>query len=162
MILQNYTDKNHFGIVGGSNGGLLVCAVAIQRPDLFAAVCSRVPLTDMVRFPKFGIALRWVHEYGNPEVKSDLGRILKWSPYHNIKSGVEYPNFLFTTADKDTRVDPLHARKMAAFLQSVNKKNKVLIFTETEAGHGPGKPVSKMVEAQSFILTFFAQELGLH
>jgi prolyl oligopeptidase len=161
LILQNYTDTGHLGILGSSNGGLLVSVVAVQRPDLFKAVCSRVPLTDMVRFPKFGIAVRWIHEYGNPKVKDDLKKIIKWSPYHNVKSDVEYPNILFTTANKDTRVDPLHARKMTALLQSVNKQNKVLVFTEIEAGHSAGKPISKMVELQSFILTFFAQELGL-
>jgi len=161
LISQNYTDTHHLGILGGSNGGLLVSAVAVQRPDLFKAVCSKVPLTDMVRFPKFGIAVRWIHEYGNPEIKEDLEKILKWSPYHNVQVGIEYPNILFTTADKDTRVDPLHARKMTAQLQSVNKKNKVLLFTEIEAGHGAGKPVSKMVELQSLALSFFARELGL-
>lgn len=161
LISQKYTDTDHLGILGGSNGGLLVSAVAVQRPDLFKAVCSRVPLTDMIRFPKFGIAVRWVHEYGNPEIKNDLEKILKWSPYHNVKNDVEYPNILFTTADKDTRVDPLHARKMTALLQSINKKNKVLLFTEIEAGHGQGKPISKTIELQSLVLTFFAQELGL-
>lgn len=115
----------------------------------------------MLRFPKFGIAVRWIHEYGNPEIKDDFEKILKWSPYHNVQNGMEYPNILFTTADKDTRVDPLHARKMTALLQSINKKNKVLLFTEIEAGHGAGKPISKMVELQSLILTFFAQELEL-
>ncbi|MDO8572496.1 MAG: prolyl oligopeptidase family serine peptidase [bacterium] len=161
LIQEKYTDRDHLGILGGSNGGLLVSAVAVQRPELFKAVCSRVPLIDMVRFPLFGIASRWVHEYGNPEVKEDLQRILKWSPYHNVKEGVEYPSFLFTTASKDTRVDPLHARKMTAMLQSVNKKNTVLIFTEMETGHGPGKPIKKIVESQTLLLTFFAQNLDL-
>ncbi|MEK7615323.1 MAG: prolyl oligopeptidase family serine peptidase [Patescibacteria group bacterium] len=161
LVVDQVTDSSHLGIIGGSNGGLLVSAVAVQRPDLFESVCSMVPLTDMVRFPKFGMAMRWVHEYGNPEIKNDLEQILKWSPYHNVKSDVEYPNILFTTANKDTRVDPLHARKMAAALQAVNQKNVVLIFSEEEAGHGPGKPISKYVEAQSLILTFFAQTLGL-
>jgi prolyl oligopeptidase len=161
LINQKYTDANHLGILGMSNGGLLVSAVAVQRPDLFKAVCARVPLTDMVRFPKFGMAVRWVHEYGNPEVKDDLQRILAWSPYHNVKEGVEYPNMLFTTADKDTRVDPMHARKMTALLQSVNKENEILLFTETEAGHGAGKPVSKIVESQSLVLAFFAEKLNL-
>lgn len=161
LLRQKYTDNNHLGILGGSNGGLLVSAGGVQRPDLFKAVCSRVPLTDMVRFPLFGIAMRWVHEYGNPNVKEDLEKILKWSPYHNVKEGVEYPNFFFMTANKDTRVDPLHARKMAARLQEVNKTNKALVFTEMEAGHGPGKPIVKIVESQALVLSFFAQNLGL-
>ncbi len=161
LIKQGYTSANHLGILGGSNGGLLVSAVAIQRPDLFGAVCSRVPLTDMVRFSLFGMALRWVHEYGDPKKEDDLKNILKWSPYHNVKDGIEYPTFLFTTAEKDTRVDPLHARKMTAILQSVNSKNDAFLFVEKEAGHGSGKPVKKMVESQALILTFFAKKLGL-
>lgn len=161
LIKNGYTDQDHLGILGASNGGLLVSVVAIQRPDLFKAVCARVPLTDMVRFSKFGVASRWIHEYGDPQVKEDLQNILKWSPYHNIKNGIEYPSFLFTTANKDTRVDPLHARKITALLQSANKKNPVLIFTEMEAGHGSGKPIKKIVESQALLLTFFAQSLGI-
>jgi prolyl oligopeptidase len=161
LISQKYTDKEHLGILGGSNGGLLVSAVGVERPDLFKAVCSRVPLTDMVRFPKFGIAVRWIHEYGNPEVAEDLKNIMKWSPYHNVREGVEYPSFLFTTANKDTRVDPLHARKMSARLQGVNKKNEVLLYTEMDAGHGAGKPIAKIVESQALVIYFFADKLGL-
>jgi len=161
LISRKYTDKQHIGILGGSNGGLLVSAVGVQKPDLFKAICSRVPLTDMVRFPKFGIAIRWIHEYGNPEVKKDLKNILKWSPYHNVKEGTKYPDFLFTTANKDTRVDPLHARKMAAIIQSSNSDNKALVFTEMDAGHGSGKPVIKIVESHALVLSFFARELGL-
>ena len=160
-IKEKYTTSNKLGILGGSNGGLLVSAVSLQRPDLFHAVVSRVPLTDMVRFSKFGMALRWVHEYGDPAKEDELKNILKWSPYHNVKGGVEYPATLFTTAEKDTRVDPLHSRKMAAILQSVNKKNRILLFTEIQAGHGSGKPISKIVEDQAIIISFFSQELGL-
>jgi prolyl oligopeptidase len=115
----------------------------------------------MVRFPKFGMAMRWVHEYGNPEIKEELENILKWSPYHNVKEGVKYPDFLFTTANKDTRVDPLHARKMAARLQESNKENNILMLTEMEAGHGPGKPIVKIVENQALVLSFFAMKLKL-
>ena len=161
LIKQGYTDSNHLGILGGSNGGLLVSAVAIQRPDLFAAVCSKVPLTDMVRFPMFGMAMRWVHEYGDPRNEVDLKNILKWSPCQNVKEDTEYPAFLITTAEKDSRVDPLHSRKITAMLQSVNKKNDVLLFVEKEAGHGSGKPIKKIVESQALTLTFFATNLGL-
>ena len=161
LINKKYTNSNKLGILGGSNGGLLVSAVGIQRPELFRAICSRVPLTDMVRFPKFGIASRWVHEYGNPEIKQDLETILKWSPYHNVKKDIKYPDFLFTTAEKDTRVDPLHARKMVAMLQENNKENEVYLFTEKDAGHGSGKPIVKIVENQAMILTFFSKRLGL-
>ena len=161
LIQQNYTSSDHLGIIGGSNGGLLVSAVGVQRPDLYAAVCARVPLTDMVRFPKFGIAIRWIHEYGNPKIKEELEHILQWSPYHTVQDGVEYPNFFFTTGEKDTRVDPLHARKLAARLEAVNEHNHVLLFTESDAGHGSGKPILKIVESQALVLSFFAQMLGL-
>ena len=161
LIDAKYTRSEHLGILGGSNGGLLVSAVAIQRPDLFKAVCSRVPLTDMVRFPLFGMAIRWINEYGNPEIKEELEQILTWSPYHNVHEDKEYPNFLFTTGVKDSRVDPLHARKMAAILQSVNKAHDVFIVTEMNAGHGAGKPISKIVESQAYVLSFFAKYLGL-
>ncbi len=161
LITKGYTSKEKLGILGGSNGGLLVSAVSAQRPDLFKAVCAKVPLTDMVRFLKFGIAIRWIHEYGNPETEEDLRNILKWSPYHNIKNNVNYPSYLFTTADKDTRVHSLHARKMTALLQEVSDDNKVLLFTESQAGHGPGKPISKIIEGQALIISFFSQELGL-
>lgn len=156
-----YTCADNLGILGGSNGGLLVSAVAILRPELFAAVCARVPLTDMVRFPRFGMAKRWIHEYGDPSNPLDLQTILSWSPYHNVRPGAEYPSFLFTTAENDTRVDPMHARKMVAQLQALDQRNHILLFTEKEAGHGAGKPLSKIVEAQSLILTFFSKELGL-
>lgn len=161
LISKGHTDSDHLGIVGGSNGGLLVSAVETQRPDLFKAVVAQVPLTDMVRFPQFGIASRWVNEYGDPIQKEDLDDILKWSPYHNVKEGIEYPATLFTTAENDTRVNPMHARKMTAILQSINKKNDVFLFTETEAGHGSGKPIKKIVESQALILNFFAQLLSL-
>lgn len=161
LISQKYTSKEHLGILGGSNGGLLVSVVGIQNPNLCNAIVSKVPLTDMVRFHKFGIGVRWVHEYGNPDIKEELKDILKWSPYHNVKEGQKYPAFLFTTANKDTRVDPLHARKMAALIESAHPENEVFVFTEMEAGHGPGKPIVKIVENVAITLSFFAKKLGL-
>ncbi|MST03991.1 MAG: S9 family peptidase [Candidatus Pacebacteria bacterium] len=161
LIKKKYTSHEHLAASGGSNGGLLVSAVAVQEPKLFAGVRSGVPLTDMVRFHKFGIASRWVNEYGSPEVKKDLKNILKWSPYHNVKKGIEYPSILFTTGINDTRVNPLHARKMTAILQSVNKKNKIFLLTEMDSGHGAGKPIKKIIETQAMILFFFAETLGL-
>lgn len=161
LISEKYTSSQHLGILGASNGGLLVSAVGVQRPDLWKAVCSKVPLTDMVRFSKFGMAVRWIHEYGNPEVKEELENILKWSPYHNVKEGMLYPDFFFTTADKDTRVNPLHARKMGAILKSCNTENNVLVLTEMDSGHGSGKPIVKLVETQALVLSFFATKLGL-
>lgn len=159
---NGYTNPNKLAIIGGSNGGLLVGACAIQRPELYKAVVCMVPLLDMVRFPKFLIAARWIYEYGNPDDPKDLPKILKWSPYHNVKEGVEYPAILFTTANKDFRVDPLHARKMVALLQSINKTNQILLRTEMEAGHGPGKPLSKIAGEQGDKLAFLYWQLGIH
>jgi|AntRauTorcE11897_2_1112592.scaffolds.fasta_scaffold04099_5 prolyl oligopeptidase len=161
LISTKYTSSQNLGILGGSNGGLLVSSVAAQRPDLFNSVCSSVPLTDMVRFSKFGMAVRWTHEYGNPDKKEDLENIIKWSPYHNIKENIEYPSFLFITGEKDSRVDPLHARKMTAILQDTNKENDVLIYTEIDAGHGAGKPMTKKIKARALIINFFSKRLGL-
>jgi prolyl oligopeptidase len=162
LISKKYTSSKNLGILGGSNGGLLVSVVATQRPDLFNSVCSRVPLTDMVRFPKFGMAVRWTHEYGNPDTKEGLENILKWSPYHNVKKNNEYPNFLFMTGEKDSRVDTLHSRKMTAILQDTNKENDVLIYTETNTGHGAGKSMSKIIKSRALLLNFFSKKLGLN
>ncbi len=160
LIKQKYASPQKLAIIGGSNGGLLVGACLVQRPDLYKAVICEVPLLDMVRFPKFLVAARWVNEYGNPSKKEDFYRIIKWSPYHNVKKGVEYPNVLFTTANKDSRVDPLHARKMAALLQAVNKQNIVLLRTESDAGHGSGKPLGKVINETADILAFLKGQLG--
>jgi len=159
LIDKKITNKEKLSIMGGSNGGLLVGAVMILRPDLFKAAVSKVPLLDMVRFPKFLMAARWIHEYGNPQKANDLKNILKWSPYHNVKKGVKYPSILFTTANKDSRVDPLHARKMAALLQNSNNYNIALLRTESNAGHGPGKSKIKQLEELSDILAFLDWQL---
>lgn len=160
LIKMKYTVPNKLGILGGSNGGLLVSVVSVQRPDLFAATCAAVPLTDMVRFPRFGMAVRWVHEYGNPENKEDLISILKWSPYHNVLNKT-YPSFLITTAENDSRVHPLHARKFAAILQELSENKTVYVKEETNAGHGVGKPVWKSIESQALKINFFFKYLGL-
>ena len=161
LIESGYTDSEHIGLLGGSNGGLLVSVVATQKPTLAKAVCAQVPLTDMARFSLFGMASRWIHEYGDPSIKEEFINIMKWSPYHNIKQGMEYPTMLFTTGEQDSRVNPLHARKMTALLQSVNTKNPIFFYCEADAGHGQGKPISKIVESQAMLLSFFSQALGL-
>lgn len=161
LIAQKYTDTQHLGICGGSMGGVLVSAVSVQRPGLFKAVCAEVGITDIVRFPLFGIAVRWTGELGDPRDEKGLRVILKWSPYHNVKEGTEYPAYLFITGENDARVNPLHSRKMAAMLQWANKSNQVFLFTEKDAGHGGGKPTAKIVEGSARILSFFAKELGL-
>jgi prolyl oligopeptidase len=162
LISRKYTDTKHLGISGGSNGGLLVSAVAMQRPELFRAVKAAVPLTDMVRFPLTHIASRWTSEYGDPSKAKDLAYILKYSPYHNVKSGTKYPAFLFTTGVNDTRVDPLHARKMAALLQaSTSFDDPVLIYTDKGTGHTGSLTMNSFYENSGRSLAFFAQELDL-
>ncbi len=161
LIAQKYTSAEHLGIIGGSNGGLMVGAVMTQRPDLFKAVVCNVPVLDMARFHKFLIAHRWIAEFGDPNNPKDFGWLMEWSPYHNVKEGVAYPNVLFTTANKDTRVDPLHARKMTALMQRVNKEGVILLRTEMDAGHGSGKPLNKRVAGAATTQAFFAWQLGL-
>lgn len=162
LISQNYTSREKLGIMGGSNGGRLVSTCGIQRPDLYGAIVSAVPLTDMIRYhTSSGPAMRWVKEYGNPDVAEDFEYLISYSPYHNVKDGIEYPPSLYLTSENDTRVNPYHARKMAAMLQSVNKENLVLLYSETDAGHGGGKPVKKIIENTAIRITFLAQQLGL-
>lgn len=161
LVKKKYTQSSQLALYGGSNGGLLVTACAIQRPDLFQAVISKVPLTDMVRFPHFLMAARWVHEYGNPDDPQDLPKILKWSPYHNVKSGTQYPAFLFTTGSNDSRVAPFHAYKMTAILQSLNQPNPVLLSVDTAAGHGAGKALQQTINEATDDLSFLSWQLGL-
>lgn len=161
LVAQKYTDPQHLGISGGSMGGTLVTAVSVQRPDLFRAVCAEVGILDIVRFHLFGLAVRWTGELGDPRDEKGLKAILSWSPYHNMKEGKEYPSYFFTTGENDTRVNPLHSRKMTALAQWVNKINKVFLRTEVDAGHGAGKSTEKIVESSAYKLSFFAKELGL-
>ena len=150
---------------GGSNGGLLVTAVLTRRPELAAAVHAAVPLCDMVRFPLFRIARLWVPEYGDPDRPEDLAWLLSYSPYHHVVDGVGYPAVLLTTGADDSRVDPLHARKMAARLQAAGEDRPdaapVLLRVERDAGHGQGKPASRRAEEGADVLAFLHAAIGL-
>jgi prolyl oligopeptidase len=140
-------DPARIGIVGGSNGGLLVAAVMVQRPELFRAVVCAVPLTDMLRFAEFSIARLWLSEYGDPAEPADAAVLRAYSPYHNVRDGVAYPATLVLTAESDARVDPMHARKFAARLQEATSgPAAILLHVEPQAGHGVGKPRSKQIE----------------
>ena len=165
LIDKGYTDKDHLGIWGRSNGGLLVGAALTQRPDLFRAVACGVPLLDMIRYHRFLIASLWCYEYGNPENPEDFNWIYPYSPYHHVAEDVSYPAVYFYTAESDTRVDPMHAKKMAALLQHVSSKTPskgpILLSVESEAGHGVGKPLYKMVEEQANMWAFLAWQLEL-
>jgi prolyl oligopeptidase len=162
LIGQKYTSSEKLAIMGGSNGGLLVGAVLVQRPDLFSAVvCSR-PLLDMIRYHKFLIAKLWIPEYGSADDPEQFPFLMAYSPYQNIKPGTAYPATLILTADTDTRVDPLHARKMAASLQSsTSADNPVFLWVETDAGHGAGAPLDKIIEEYTDIWSFVMWQLGM-
>ncbi|MBZ5646502.1 MAG: prolyl oligopeptidase family serine peptidase [Acidobacteriia bacterium] len=162
LIQEKYTDKDHLAISGGSNGGLLVGAALTQRPDLYKAVVCAVPLLDMLRYQNFQIAKLWIAEYGSSDDPKQFEWLYAYSPYHHVKEGTKYPAVLFMTADTDTRVDPMHAKKMAARLQAANGGNRpILLRIETKAGHGQGKPVSKQVEESTDVYSFLFWQLGV-
>jgi prolyl oligopeptidase len=164
LVANKYTRPEKLAIAGGSNGGLLVGAALTQRPDLFRAVVCSVPLLDMVRYHKFLIARFWVPEYGSSEDPEQFQTLLAYSPYHHVRPGTKYPGVMFVTGDSDTRVDPLHARKMCALLQSATASGPdrpVLLHYDTKAGHSGGKPVSKVIEDATDELTFLFWQLGV-
>ena len=166
LIAKKYTDKNHLAIQGGSNGGLLMGAMITQRPDLFRAVVCQVPLLDMLHYQDFQIAKLWIPEYGSAENPEQFKWLYAYSPYHHVKTGVEYPAVLFMTADTDTRVDPMHAKKMAALMQAEAKNGSsrtrpILLRIESKAGHGAGKPVAKQIEEFTDVYSFLFWQLGV-
>jgi prolyl oligopeptidase len=166
LITEKYTDRDHLGIQGGSNGGLLMGAALTQRPDLFRAVICQVPLLDMLRYQNFQIAKLWIPEYGSAEDPKQFDWLYAYSPYHHVKQGVEYPAILFMTADTDTRVDPMHAKKMAALMQAEAKNGQsterpILLRIEPKAGHGAGKPVTKLIEEGTDVYSFLFWQLGV-
>ena len=165
LISEKYTDPRHLAIQGGSNGGLLMGAMITQRPDLFRAVVCQVPLLDMLHYQDFQIAKLWIPEYGSAENPEQFKWLYTYSPYHHVKAGVEYPAILFMTADTDTRVDPMHAKKMAALMQAEarngsSRTRPILLRIETRAGHGAGKPVTKQIEEFTDVFCFLFWQLG--
>jgi prolyl oligopeptidase len=166
LIAVKYTDKNHLAVQGGSNGGLLMGAMVTQRPDLFRAVVCQVPLLDMLHYQDFQIAKLWIPEYGSSENAEQFKWLYAYSPYHHVKAGTEYPATLFMTADTDTRVDPMHAKKMAALMQAEAKNGAsptrpILLRIESKAGHGEGKPVTKQIEEFTDVYSFLFWQLGV-
>jgi prolyl oligopeptidase len=166
LIAQKYTDQDHLAIQGGSNGGLLMGAMITQRPDLFRAVVCQVPLLDMLRYQNFLIAKLWIPEYGSADDPKQFEWLYAYSPYHHVKPGEEYPAILITTGDTDTRVDPMHAKKMAALLQAEakngsSKERPILLRIETKAGHGQGKPLTKQIEESTDVYSFLFWQLGM-
>lgn len=164
LIQNRYTNSGKLGIQGMSNGGLLMGASLTQRPDLFRAVVCMYPLLDMLRYQKFMGGPWWVSEYGSADDAEQFKYLLKYSPYQNIHRGTEYPATLFITGDGDTRVAPLHARKMAARLQAdaANGTDKpILMLYDTKSGHSGGRPVGQQIEEQVNILSFLFWQLGV-
>lgn len=159
LIENNYTASEHLAIMGGSNGGLLVGACMIQRPDLFAASLPAVGVMDMLRFNQFTIGWAWESDYGSPQDPEEFEALYAYSPLHNLKSA-SYPATLITTADHDDRVVPAHSFKFAAALQAVHQgDNPVLIRIETKAGHGAGKPTAKIIEEVADKWSFLVKTL---
>jgi prolyl oligopeptidase len=162
LIREGISSKSKLAIQGGSNGGLLVGAVVNQRPDLFAAALPAVGVMDMLRFDRWTAGRYWVDDYGYPDREADFGALWRYSPYHNIRSGADYPAVLVTTADTDDRVVPGHSFKYAAALQAAATGPKPkLIRIETRAGHGAGKPTDKIIEEYADMWAFIAQHTGL-
>jgi len=162
LIDEGYTNPEKLAIMGGSNGGLLVGAALTQRPDLFEAVVCTYPLLDMVRFHKFLVAKWWVPEYGSADNPAQFEYIHAYSPYHRVEKGADYPAVLFITGDADTRVAPLHARKMAALLQwATGSDEPVLLHYNTEAGHSGGRPLSEVIEDSADRMAFLYWQLGM-
>jgi prolyl oligopeptidase len=161
LVSAGYTSAERLAVAGGSNGGLLAGAMLTQRPDLFRAVVIQVPLLDMLRYHRFLIARLWIPEYGSADDPEQFRWLSAYSPYHRVRDGAAYPAVLLATAESDTRVDPMHARKMAARLQAATSSDRpVLLRLESKAGHGAGKPVSKLIEELSDVWGFVVHELG--
>jgi prolyl oligopeptidase len=162
LVTNKYTSSSKLAIRGGSNGGLLVGAAMTQRPELFQAVVCAVPLLDMIRYQNFLVARFWVSEYGSSEDPEQFKYIYEYSPYHRVKKGAKYPAVFFTTGDGDTRVAPLHARKMTALMQaSTGSDRPILLHYDTKAGHSSGLPVTKQIEDLTEELSFLFWQLGV-
>ncbi len=161
LIANKYTSPQHFAIIGASNGGLLMGASITQRPELFSAVVCGYPLLDMLRFQKFLVGSFWTTEYGSSDNEKQSPYLLKYSPYHNVKAGTAYPAVMFFTGDSDTRVDPLHARKMTALLQAASSSGRpILLHSSVIGGHNGGMSVDQEVQDDADQLTFLWTESG--
>jgi len=161
LIAEKYTSPEHFAITGRSNGGLLMGASITQRPELFSAVLCGYPLLDMLRYHKFLQGPHWVTEYGSADNQKQFEYLLKYSPYQNVKVRTDYPAVMFFTGDSDTRVDPLHARKMTALLQAASKSGRpVLLHYSVNGGHSAGVSLEQLIQDSTDQLTFLWTETG--
>ena len=163
LITNKYSNSNRIVARGGSNGGLLMGAIATQRPDLYRAIICQVPLLDMIRYHKFRIARYWIPEYGDPDKAEDFGTLLQYSPYHNIKAGVPLPEMLVSVGEFDMRVDPLHGKKFVAIAQSRPEQDKpVMLHVDFDAGHGTGKSIEQTIEDQAFFWRYIFSRLNMN
>jgi len=161
LIQNRYTRPSRLSIMGTSNGGLLVGAALTQRPELFQAALCRYPLLDMLRYQNFLVARFWVSEYGSAENPDQFKYLYAYSPYQNVKRGTNYPAVLLVSGDGDTRVDPLHARKMTAMLQwATGSDRPVLLLYDTKSGHSGGRPLKKQIEELTDETSFLFWQLG--
>ncbi|HEY0593351.1 MAG TPA: prolyl oligopeptidase family serine peptidase [Thermoanaerobaculia bacterium] len=165
LIANGYTSPKKLAIAGGSNGGLLTGAALVQRPDLFSAVIVGVPLLDMLRYQNFLMARFWVPEYGSAENAEQFSVLRRYSPYHNVKAGTKYPAVLLTAGENDSRVHPLHARKMTALLQASTASDQgedpILLWVDRSAGHGQGKPLDLRIRDAADQRIFLMWQLGM-
>ncbi|MEW6057862.1 MAG: prolyl oligopeptidase family serine peptidase [Bdellovibrionota bacterium] len=159
LVKRKVTSPNHLGIMGGSNGGLLVGAAFIQRPQLFNAVVCQVPLLDMLRYHKLLAGASWEAEYGNPDSGSTREALLRYSPYQNVKSGIKYPKVFFLTSTKDDRVHPGHARKMVA--KMLSQGHEVYYYENIEGGHGAAANLEQFIHRAALEFTYLSNRLGL-
>jgi len=160
LIANKYTSAAHFAISGRSNGGLLMGASITQRPELFSAVWCGYPLLDMLRYQKFLVGSYWKTEYGSAENEKQFPYLLKYSPYHNVKTGAAYPAVMFFTGDNDTRVDPMHARKMTALMQASSGERPILLHYSLSGGHSAGVGVEQQIQDDADQLSFLWTETG--
>lgn len=165
LIADKYTDSNHLVVMGGSNGGLLTGVAVTQRPDLWTAVVCQVPLLDMLRYHNFLLAKYWVAEYGCSDDATQFECINAYSPYQHVKAGTKYPAVLFTAGENDSRVHPLHARKMAALMQASTASDPaaepILLYVDRDAGHGQGKPLTARIKEAVDQWSFIMWQTGL-
>lgn len=161
LIANKYTSPDRFAITGRSNGGLLMGAAMTQHPELFSAILCGYPLLDMLRYQKFEQGPHWMTEYGSAQDESQFPYLLKYSPYQNVRPGTAYPAIMFFTGDSDTRVDPLHARKMTALMQSVSTSGRpILLHYSTSGGHSAGVSVEQKIQDDADQLAFLWTETG--
>ena len=162
LIKEKYTNPKKLVAIGGSNGGLLMGAIATQRPDLYKAIVCEVPLLDMLRYQKFLIARYWIPEYGSSENEADFRWLLRYSPYHNIRLGVNVPTMLVTAGANDSRVDPMNAKKFVAALQNNSGQiSPIILHMDYNSGHGSGQSTAQRIDNIVFDFYFIMNELGM-